>query len=409
MKKKQKKPVKTIYVPYMCDHCYALAAAYRDQGIPAITLPPPNKETLALGQDLCKGQECLPCFTTTGDIVHLVRQAEFDPEKAAIFMPTTSGSCRFGQYDILQKELLREQGLGHIEFITPSANNSYLGLGDNPVRMRQLIWQGAIAIDLLQRLTHEYRPYECQKGETDKVYQLCLDHICAAIEAGADKRLVEAMAWAAKQYETLAVDRRERRPLIGLVGEIYVRLNAFSNQEIIRQVEAAGGEIVFASLGEWFHFTTWDYRKYTALMDLYVDFFKATVSEVYQNYTERKLVEPVAHLLRFPHETPIGKLMENLKPYYHPDLNSEATLSMGKAIDMFKHDGACGIINVMPFSCMPGIITAGMAPRLRADLENIPWLDLIFDGQEGTNLKTRLEAFIYQAVQFQRRKKVDLL
>jgi len=172
-------------------------------------------------------------------------------------------------------------------------------------------------------------------------------------------------------------------------------------------VEAAGGEIVFASLGEWFHFTTWDYKNYTALMDLYVDFFKSTVSEFYQNHTERKLVEPVAHLLRFPHETPIGKLMENLKPYYHSDLNSEATLSMGKAIDMFKHDGACGIINVMPFSCMPGIITAAMAPRLRADLENIPWLDLIFDGQEGTNLKTRLEAFIYQAVQFQRRKKAS--
>ena len=52
---------------------------------------------------------------------------------------------------------------------------------------------------------------------------------------------------------------------------------------------------------------------------------------------------------------------------------------------------------------MPGIITAGMAPRLRSDLDNIPWLDVIYDAQEGTNINTRLEAFMYQVKQFQRR------
>jgi predicted nucleotide-binding protein (sugar kinase/HSP70/actin superfamily) len=82
-------------------------------------------------------------------------------------------------------------------------------------------------------------------------------------------------------------------------------------------------------------------------------------------------------------------------------LETEAGLSLAKAVEMAR-TGASGVINVMPFSCMPGIVVAGMAPRFRADLANIPWLDISFDAQGGTNIQTRLEAFMYQAAQYQR-------
>ena len=64
--------------------------------------------------------------------------------------------------------------------------------------------------------------------------------------------------------------------------------------------------------------------------------------------------------------------------------------------------GANGIVAVMPFSCMPGIVTAAIAPRLRRDLDNIPWLDISFELQKSTNIQTRLEAFMSQAKHYQR-------
>ncbi len=76
-------------------------------------------------------------------------------------------------------------------------------------------------------------------------------------------------------------------------------------------------------------------------------------------------------------------------------------MTMGKAIE-YAHDGFAGILNVMPFTCMPGLVSAGMAPRFRPDLHNIPWLDVSYDAQRGTNLNTRLEAFMYQAIEFHR-------
>jgi len=80
-------------------------------------------------------------------------------------------------------------------------------------------------------------------------------------------------------------------------------------------------------------------------------------------------------------------------------LGTEATLTMGRALDLARH-GLAGIVNVLPFSCMPGTVVAGMAPRLRQALHGLPWLDLLFDGQRETNIKTRLQAFMHQAWQW---------
>lgn len=394
---------KMIYIPYMCDQGYMLAAAMRAFNMKVEVLEPTNTETLDVGLNFCIGRECLPCLTTTGDIVHRAKQPDFDPKKSAFFMPTTTGSCRFGNYNVLQQSILEQEGLYGIEFISPTADNSYKGFGERPAQLRLLIWQGAVASDLLIRLLHEHRPYEVNKGQTDQVYKQCLEILAQATEAGGGKKLVEAMRQVAKLFEGISLNCKEERPRIGIVGEIYLRFNSHVNLDIARQVEQMGGEVQIASIIEWLYYTNWAYLKDTRTYGKPIEFIKMYLTDKYQRHIEHSLLKPVAHLLKHPEETHTSILMENLMPYYHPDLSSEAILSMGSAIDFGRRDFA-GIINVMPFSCMPGIITAGMAPRIRADLDNIPWLDISYDAQGGTNIKTRLEAFLYQAVQFKRRK-----
>jgi hypothetical protein len=36
-------------------------------------------------------------------------------------------------------------------------------------------------------------------------------------------------------------------------------------------------------------------------------------------------------------------------------------------------------------------------------MNGVPWLDVAYDGQEETNLHTRLEAFMHQAFQYHHR------
>ena len=45
------------------------------------------------------------------------------------------------------------------------------------------------------------------------------------------------------------------RPLLGVVGEIYLRFNTFSNQDIMRRIEQHGGECWIADIAEWIWYT----------------------------------------------------------------------------------------------------------------------------------------------------------
>ncbi len=395
-----------IYLPPVCDPAHALAAALRHYGLDAQVLPPSSVETLALGRELCLGRECLPCYTIVGDVVQLARQPGFDPARAVYLLPTSAGPCRLGQFHDLLRLVLRRLGLDELRVVAPSAENGYQypGLGVPPLWVGRLAWQGLVAINLLEKFLHSRRPYERTPGAADRLYQQSFAELLRAVEEGGGRRVVDALAWAAQRWAAFEVDEEER-PLIGLVGELYLRLNPFTNQDVIRQVEALGGEVRLAPMMEWLYYANHFARFSAAAEGRYLDLLRIRLAYLVQQFDERRLLPAVTAHLPQAHEPSIPELMEAIRPYFHPLLRTEAPVTVGKAVDLARH-GADGILNVLPFTCMPGTVVSGLAARVRTDLAHIPWLDLVYDGQGATHLQTRLEAFVHQARE-QRRKKSD--
>lgn len=395
---------KTVYIPNMSDHAYAVAAAMRAYGIRAEAMPPPDAETFAIGLDLCHGRECLPCFLCTGDIIRRSRQEDFDPARAVYFMPTGPGPCRFGQYRVLERDILDRMGLEAVEVTSPSTDTSYALFGENVTAVRKLAWQGLVAVDLLQKALHELRPYELEPGRADDAYRRALAQLADAIETGRDAGTLDGMRSAARLFEDVPVDRSTRRPLIALLGELYVLLNSYSNNALARDVEAAGGEVLQGTFSDWLHFVDTNRAYWDRRLGLWGDFVKATLTDHYQRGQEERLRRPLEHILAHPEEATPRDAMELLRPHFDPNLGTEAVLTMSRALDLARH-GISGVLNILPFSCMPGTVVAGMAPKLREAMGGLPWLDISYDGQETTNIRTRLEAFMHQVFQFERRRK----
>lgn len=392
---------KTVYIPYMSDHALVLAAALRHHGIRSEALPPPTDETMDIGLSLCRGRECLPCFLAIGDVIRACRTSGFDTNRSAFLLPGSPGPCRFGQYRILQRALLDRQGFADAEILSPTSENSYRGFGERPRALRLLAWSGVVSIDLLLKLLHEFRPYELESGVTDAAYARGLEHLCAAMELGGGAHLMRAMRAIARDFERLPVDRSTPRPLVAFLGEIYVMLNPHGNQQMIRQIEAAGAEVISGSVGEWLHFVDETKMDRDRLFGSWLSLIGTKGLSMYQRTAEKRLRAPIAHLLRHPPDASMREMFEMVRPYFDPLLGMETTLTLAKTIELARH-GVSGVVNVMPFSCMPGIIVAGMAPRVRADFDQLPWLDIVYDGQHLTNIRTRLEAFVHQVAQFAR-------
>lgn len=396
---------RTIWFPYMCDHVVAILGALRHHGLTGKELPPPDEETLAIGLDLCLGRECLPCFQSTGDMVRACRNGLVDPAKSAVFMPAGPGPCRFGQYRTLQRLLLDREGFGELEILSPTAENSYRGFGARPHALRLLVWQGIVAVDLLLKLLYEFRPYELVPGVTESAYRRGLTAIEDAAARGGGKHLLASMDVIATDFAALPVDRSAARPVVAVIGEIYVMLSVYSNQDIIRQLEVAGAEVVTGTLGEWLHFADETEMDRQVLFGSWAGLLGTKSLSAYKRRVEGQMHKRVAHLLRRPPDAPMRELLNLAAPYIDSLLGTEATLTLGKVAELARHDLA-GVVNVMPFSCMPGIIVAGIAAAVRRDFGQLPWLDVSYDGQRITNIRTRLEAFVHQATQFARNRGV---
>jgi predicted nucleotide-binding protein (sugar kinase/HSP70/actin superfamily) len=393
---------KTLYLPHMCDTAYALAAAMRHFGLRAEVLPPTDEESLKLGLRMCGGRECLPAFLSLGDILRKCREPSFDAAASAFYFPQTCGPCRFGNYSVLLREVLDRIALTEVDLVLPNSSKGFEGLGSRPRELRKLAWQGLVAVDLLTRLQLEHRPYETEKGRTDEVYRACLAEVSAAIEAGGGRRLLPVMRRAADRFGEIRQDRSRERPVIGIVGEIYVRWNAFSNRGLVAEVERLGGEVMLASMSEFIHFVTHQMAHVGRVAGDTRKRLAAFVLKRYQLHWEHRLLKAVAPRLRRPDETMPDRMARLLAPYYDAALGTEAVLTMGRGIE-YALQGCHGVLNVLPFSCMPGVIVGGMATVIRRDLQHIPWLDLPYDAQKETNIRTRLEAFLHQAEEFRRR------
>jgi predicted CoA-substrate-specific enzyme activase len=393
---------KKIYIPYMCDHSFPVVAAFKACGVEAEVFPESDEETLYWGRKLTSGKECYPCILTTGDMVKLVKDPNFDHERAAFFMPSGNGPCRFGQYHRFHRLILDDLGFHHVPIYSPNQDETlYSDLGIMGSQFTRLGWQGIVAVDLLMKKLLETRPYEKERGKTDQVYQESLKRICEAILKGED--LEEALRRGVEQFNQIEVDGLGTKPLIGIVGEIFVRLNRFANEDVIRKIEQFGGEAWIAPLTEWILYINTIAKKRSLKKKSFSNLLKVFLTDYYQKKDEHHLEKIFKGQLRKFGEPKTKSIFKKAKPYLDSSFEGEAILSVGKTID-FARRGASGIVNIMPFTCMPGTIVSTILKRYREENHNIPILNMAYDGQEQTNSLTRLEAFMYQAKEFQNRK-----
>jgi len=327
---------------------------------------------------------------------------DFDPSRAAFFMPSGCGPCRFGNYNRLHRLILADVGYPDVPVIAPNQDKEFYQdfkqFRQDPTK---LAWQGIAAVDLLVKAQLALRPYELQPGSVDEVYKMCLQRICAAIEKGQD--LQEVMAFCGRQFEQISVDRSQPKPWIGIVGEIFVRSHPFSNQNIVRELEALGAQVSLCGFAEWLYYTNFT-RSRTAMRERDLKgYLSNRLKDHIQHRIEQNYARPFLQLLGQLAEDDVTKTLRLAEPYMHDSFEGEAILSIGKTVE-FAHAGADGVVNVMPFTCMPSTIVSALMKKVQKDLHGMPALSISYDGQEQATTETRLEAFVYQARVFQKRK-----
>ncbi len=389
-----------IYIPRMSDHAFALASAFEHCGVEAEVLPESDKSTIDLARKYVSGKECYPCAVTTGDMLKKVLEPGFRPEKSAFFMPSGTGPCRFGQYNIFHRTVLDDLGYKDVPIFSPNQDTTfYADLGIIGKDFTMHAWKGIIAYELLNKCLHETRPYERNKGSANELYGNYLEKLYLSLK-NRNGNLEKEMQHIRKDFENLPV-YKGGKPLIGVIGEIFVRSHKFSNEDIIRKVEALGGEVWLAPVEEWIY-----YVNYMGLTKALIKKERSAIinfllKKFFQKRIEHRLAKCFKGFLKTLKEPETKELLEKASPYVHKSFEGETILSIGKCIDLLEK-GASGIINAMPFGCMPGTIVTALLRGITRDY-GIPCISIPYDGSESPTVEIQLEAFMDQAREYSKR------
>ena len=368
-----------LWIPQMHEVSSRLfAAGFRAWGFDAEALPLENLDSFDIGRRAIRGSECLPACTTIGTFLHKMKELDADSRKHALFMPTAEGPCRFGQYSVLHRDILDRCGFADVDIFSPSSVNSYMGM---PNSLRSYLWDIVISSDMLMKALCRVRPYERKPGETDSLFMQIMDEAERVIEAKGDITS-ESVRMISRIFD---VPRKDVvKPLVGIVGEIYVRSNPFCNDRLIRRIETGGGEAWLSPLSEWILYTAWC-EKYFTFCDS-SNFFKQFFVHLKTEYLfkrMRTLEHGLEAFLKGRMEPEIGDILETGKEYLPLRFEGEAILTIGRTIK-FLEGGAAMVVNCAPFGCMPGNITNSFFYKIQEDWKK-PIVTLFYDRECDVN------------------------
>ena len=422
---------KTVLIPEMNRiAAHLMAATFRSFGSNAIVLQ--TYKGLDLGKKYTSGKECFPCQITLGDTLLFFKTEQerlgalFDPENYLYFLPESDGPCRFGMYNQFQRIVLDSlPELDKVKIVSITTKDGYSLEGvieqDQALAFRKASYIAVVVADILDRLLWRIRPYEKEKGITDDFIEKSMRKMELIFEthgAGNDFcRILDKLEDITNHGRALIDPAIPAKPLIGIVGEIFLRMHVHSNQNLIRTLESQGAEVVNSSLAEWVNYITYgelrenkiNFRlnlQQLKLVDL-KNYFHKIVSFrgdlFYQEMRQKQFYNRISRLIDFERDHKVGHLEKLLKKedIFTFDVTTETCLSIA-AILQFAKQGCNGVINVYPFTCMPGMTTSAIVKPVM-NRRRVPYLDTPYDGSFQPGRDTAIRTFMHQVIQhFQR-------
>jgi len=422
---------KTFLIPEMNRIAsHLIAASVRSFGLDALVLK--TYRGLDHGKKYTSGKECYPCLVTLGDLLHFVEAERlrlgdaFNAGNYVYFMPESDGPCRFGLYNKYQRIVLDSlPGLKTLNIGAVTTTDSYSPDGfiepEHAVFLKKAAYLATVVADILERLTWRVRPYEKEPGRTDAFVDGAVRCLIETFESHGSRNpyepVMDEMDAILREASDIIDPRVPPKPRIGVGGEIFLRMHADSNQNLIRVLEKYGAEVVNASMAEWMNYVSHEglriakrnlrlnlkLLRLSRAMSAGRDVLSFGLTLLYQERIQQKAFKRAQRLLDLAGDHKIRHLERILKQsdVFSFDITTESCVSIPSILHCAA-DGYHGVVNVYPFTCMPSTTTSAVVRPLMNEWR-FPFLDTPYDGSCQPGREAAIRTFMYQAQQHMER------
>lgn len=342
----------TVSFPHMGN--YSIPVRTLAEALDCEILEPPRmtRRTLEIGARHSPEFVCIPFKYNLGNYIEAL-------EAGANLLIQAGGGCRFGYYGEVQEAILRDLGyeFGMVRLVGGfGAGEHYRDFKKVNPRLTMLralsAYRVAIrqtrALDRVEDYLRRNSAFQIEQGEFERVHEEFLRSLDAARGVREIERLETSTL--ARMAE-IPTERPDDLLRVGIVGELYVLMEPFSNNFVERELAKRGVEV----------------HRFV------------TVSAMIDHAGRKK-------------QAYLDRMLGLAGPYLKYHIGADGTESVAMTHKLMR-DGFDGVLHLKPFGCMPEVNAMSALQRLSRE-NTFPVLFISYDAQTSeTGLTTRLDAF----------------
>ena len=400
---KQMRKEYTILCPQMSPfHFGIFEAAFNASGYNLEVLPNDNKHAVDVGLKYVNNDACYPSLMVVGQIMDALLSGKYDLNKTAVIMSQTGGGCRASNYIAFIRRALKKAGMEQIPVI--SLNLS--GLESNPgfkltLPLIKRIVYGAVFGDILMKCVYRMRPYELEKGIVNRKHKIWEQRVIAfvtgsSVSHGTFKKMCREMV---HDFDTIPISD-EKKPRVGIVGEILVKFLPAANNHLADLLEAEGAEPVVPDLIDFICYCF--YNQNFKVEKLGFKKSKATIANLglkaidWLRKTANEALEQSRH---FTPAADIRDLAKMASPIVSAgNQTGEGWFLTGEMMELI-HGGVPNIVCIQPFGCLPNhIVGKGVIKEVRREHPEANIVAIDYDpGASEVNQLNRIKLMLSTA------------
>jgi predicted CoA-substrate-specific enzyme activase len=396
---------RTLIVPDFSTFCSPpLLRPLIDQGYDIVWLPPADRQSVDVGLTYLNNEVCYPATITAGDLIKALQSGEYDPAKTAIGFSQTGGQCRASSYVPLIVKALTAAGFGDVPVVTVSSSlqnlNDQPGLEFDPKLYGLKALMSMPFTDALADMYYSTAIREVRKGDAQSVVDRYVGDYMDGTIPIKKKALLAALERAVADFNAIEVDDADY-PTVGIVGEIFVKYNPFSNSNVAQWLMDQGLEVVIPPLHEFFTRALVDnpYRVQTNLQRRNMTWLAYQAAKKPLRGYLRDIHNTMSGYRRFRDHTDIEEIANQAQQILSLSHQyGESWLIAGEVAD-FARGGIDNVLCLQPFGCIANhVIAKGAEKKMR---EMYPQLNILFldadAGNSEVNFFNRLHFFVDHA------------
>ena len=394
---KEMRATHTILVPDMLPvHFKLLIGVLNNYGYHLELLQNGGQAVKDRGLESVHNDTCYPALLVVGQFLDALDSGRYDPDKVALVITQTGGGCRASNYiHLLRKAMKKAYPQVPIISLNFTGLEKCEGFQITPPILLKLLYC-VLYGDLLLSLYNQTRPYEIEKGGAERVLDACVERLLKAFRSGSFLRYGH---WCRELLKAFAALPRtgEKKPKVGIVGEIYVKYSPLANNHLEDFLLAEGCEPVLPGL--------LDFCLYCIVNGI-VD------GELYDFKNTRTRLSRLGYRIILRMQKKMNRLIRRqgvFEPLHEFDeLRKEADKLLNQGVKMGEgwlipaemgllcRTGAENVVITQPFGCLPNhIVAKGMMRRVKECYPNANLVAVDYDpGATRVNLENRIKLML---------------